>query len=159
MNLDDNISKWVKFGEAIRSETAARLNITNVPDEQQLTAMKYVASQIYDPIREHFGPIHINSFLRVPALNNSTPGASKTSSHMKGEAIDMSLLGRNVELFKWILNEKETLDFDQMIYEFGDKAEPAWVHVSKSLQKNRNEVLRAFHDQEGNARYIPFDLF
>src|SRR6478736_6970576 len=114
MNLSDTISKWVSFGEAIRSETAARLDIPNLPDDQQLEAMKYVASQIYDPLREHFGPIHINSFLRVPALNNSTPGASKTSSHMKGEAIDMSLLGRNMELFKYVLSMKEELDFDQV---------------------------------------------
>jgi len=160
MNLNDPISKWVSFGEAIRSETASRLNIPNLPDEHQLAAMKYVASQIYDPLREHFGPIHVNSFLRVPALNNSTPGSSKTSAHMKGEAIDMSLMGRNAEVFKYALNLKESLDFDQMIWEFGDKAEPAWVHISKSaIQKNRKEVLRAYHDQDGNPRYVPFDLF
>lgn len=159
MNLTDLISKWVSYGESIRSETAARLDIPNIPDDQQLAAMKYAALQIYDPLRDHFGPIHINSFFRSPALNNSTPGSSKTSSHMKGEAIDMSLLGRNAELFKYILSKKESFGFDQVIWEFGDKSEPAWVHVSKSLNKNRGEVLRAYHDQEGNPRYIPFDLF
>lgn len=160
MNLTDPISKYVSYGEGIRSETASRLNIPNIPDEQQLSAMKFVASEIYDPLREHFGPIHINSFLRVPSLNNSTPGSSKTSSHMKGEAIDMSLLGRNMELFKYVLSAKELLDWDQLIFEFGSKSEPDWVHVSKSaVNKNRGEVLRAYHDQEGNPRYIPFDLF
>jgi len=163
MNSTDLISKWVSYGEAIRSETASRLDIPNTPDEQQLSAMKYAALQIYDPLRDHFGPIHINSFFRSPALNNSTPGSSKTSSHMKGEAIDMSLLGRNMELFKYILDNKAEFDFDQLIYEFQDSHDPnqpAWVHVSKvSYRKNRNEVIRAYHDTDGNIRYIPFDLF
>jgi zinc D-Ala-D-Ala carboxypeptidase len=157
MNLTDPISKWVSYGEAIRSETASRLGIPNIPTVEQLVAMEFVSNEIYDPLREHFGPIHINSFLRVPALNNSTPGSSKTSSHMKGEAIDMSLMGRNAELFKYVLSSG--LQFDQVIWEFGDKTEPAWVHVSKSMNKNRGEVLRAYHDQEGNPRYVPFDLF
>lgn len=160
MNLTDKISKWVSYGEAIRSNTASRLNIANIPDEHQLEAMKYVASQIYDPLREYFGPIHINSFLRVSALNNSTPGASKTSSHMKGEAIDMSIIGRNVELFKYVLSQKDILDFDQIIWEFGSKVEPDWVHVSKSaVNKNRGEVIRAYYNQAGDRQYIPFDLF
>ncbi len=160
MTPTDKISKWVSFGEAIRSETASRLGIPNLPNEEQLVAMKYVATQIYDPLREVFGPIHINSFLRVPELNSSTPGASKTSSHMKGEAIDMSLLGRNMELFKYVKDNIERFDADQIIFEFGNKAEPAWVHVSKRAnQKNRREILRAYHDTEGNPVYRPFDLF
>jgi zinc D-Ala-D-Ala carboxypeptidase len=160
MILTDPISKWISYGEAIRSDTASRLGIPNIPNEEQLAAMKYVATEIFDKVREHFGPLHVNSFLRVPELNNSTPGASKTSSHMKGEAIDMSLLGRNVEVFKYIKENIDTLDADQIIWEFGNKAEPAWVHVSKRAnQKNRREILRAYHDQDNNARYVPFDLF
>jgi|SRR6185295_8989538 len=164
MNSNDPISKHVTYGEAIRSETAARLNIPNIPDEAQLSAMKYVAEKMFEPIRYFFDtPIHINSFFRSPALNNSTPGASKTSSHMKGEAIDMSLNGRNSEIFKYVYERGAILDFDQLIWEFQGEEnpnEPAWVHVSKvSYRKNRNEILRAYHDQDGNIRYIPFDLF
>ena len=164
MNLTDPISKYVTYGEAIRSDNAARLGIPNIPDEAQLAAMKYVANEVFDKIRDHFGvPLHVNSFLRVPALNNSTPGASKTSSHMKGEAIDLSLLGRNMEVFKWVYENRLVLDLDQLIYEFYDvnnPEQPAWIHVSKvSYRKNRNEIIRAFHDNDGNIRYIPFDLF
>lgn len=161
MNPTDKISKYCSYGEAIHSDTAARLGILNIPNEEQLAAMKYVALEGFDKIREHFNvPLHINSFLRVPALNNSTVGASRTSQHMKGEAIDCSLLGRNMEVFKWVYENRIKLDFDQIIFEFGTKDDPAWVHVSKvSYRPNRHEVLRAYHDQEGNARYIPFDLF
>lgn len=160
MNLTDHISKWVSYGEAIRSETAARLGIPNNPNEEQLACMAYVANEVFDKIREHFGPLHVNSFFRSPNLNSSTPGASKTSQHMKGEAIDLSLLGRNMEVFKWVYENRFNLDLDQLIYEFGTKADPTWIHISKvSYRKNRNEVLRAYHNQEGNPIYIPFDLW
>ncbi len=161
MNLTDNISKYCTYGEAIRSDTASRLGIPNTPNEEQLAAMIYVATEIFDKIREHFNtPLTASSFFRSPNLNSSTLGASKTSQHMKGEAIDCFLSGRNMEVFKWVYENKELLDYDQCIFEFGTKEEPAWVHVSKvSYKKNRNETLRAYHDSEGNARYIPFDLF
>lgn len=161
MNLSDHISKYCTYGEAIRSDTAARLGIPNIPTDEQLEAMKYVATEIFDKIREHFGvPLTASSFFRSYSLNNSTPGASKTSQHMKGEAIDCFLSGRNMEVFKWVYDNRVLLDVDQLIFEYGTKEEPAWVHVSKvSYRKNRNEILRAYHDQEGNIRYIPFDLF
>ncbi len=161
MNLSDHISKYCTYGEAIRSDTASRLGIPNTPNEEQLSSMKYVATEIFDKIREHFGvPLTASSFFRSPNLNSSTPGASKTSQHMKGEAIDCFLSGRNMEVFAWVYKNLKELDIDQMIWEFGTKDEPAWVHISKvSYRANRHDVLRAYHDSEGNARYIPFDLF
>ena len=44
------------------------------------------------------------------------------------------------------------LEFDQLIYEFGDAMNPAWVHVSYSEEKNRNRVLQAYKDN-GKTRY------
>lgn len=161
MNLTDRISTYCTYGEAIHSDTAARLGIQNIPDEQQLACMKYVATEIFDKIRDRFQvPLIASSFFRSPTLNNSTPGASKSSQHMKGEAIDHLLIGRNNQVFRWVKDNVNELDFDQMIWEYGTKEEPAWVHVSKvSYRPNRREVLRAFHDNDGNIRYIPFDLF
>ena len=39
---------------------------------------------------------------------------------------------------------KDNLEFDQLIYEFGDKENPDWVHVSyESSGKQRKQILRA----------------
>ena len=39
---------------------------------------------------------------------------------------------------------KENLNFDQLIWEFGDDANPDWVHVSYvSKEENRNRILKA----------------
>ena len=122
--------------------------------------MKLVAEKIFEPLREWVGgPIKINSFYRSPALNEAIGGASdksgrQTSQHCKGQAIDVDdIYGHktNKEMFEWI---KETLDFDQLIYEFGTDDNPAWIHFSYvSEDKNRNRVLRAVRD-EGKTKYI-----
>jgi hypothetical protein len=57
----------------------------------------------------------------------------------------------NKEMFDWI---KNNLDFDQMIYEFGNEENPDWVHVSYvSEDKNRNRILKAVRD-DGKTKYI-----
>ena len=44
-------------------------------------------------------------------------------------------------MFNWV---KENLNFDQMIWEFGDDKNPDWVHISwVSEDQNRNRCLRA----------------
>ncbi len=159
MLLTDKISKYCTYGEAIHSDTASRLNIPNIPNDVQLGAMKYVATEILDKVREEFGPIHVNSFFRSQELNNATPGASKTSQHMKGEAIDHLILGKNAEIFKWVKENTKLLDFDQMIWEYGTTEEPAWVHISKvSYRPNRQMILR-YEVVNGQIVGIPFDLF
>jgi len=48
---------------------------------------------------------------------------------------------------------KKHLDFDQMIWEFGNDKNPDWVHVSYvSPEKNRNRCLLAYKDN-GKSKY------
>ena len=57
----------------------------------------------------------------------------------------------NAEMFIWI---KENLDFDQMIWEFGNEENPDWVHISYvDKENNRNRILKAVRDQ-GKVKYI-----
>ena len=48
----------------------------------------------------------------------------------------------------------KTLEFDQLIWEFGDKEQPDWVHVSYA-KKNRKEVLKAIK-KNGVTKYVKF---
>ncbi len=144
-NISDNIS----FKEATYSDTATRLKIKNTPTEEHLKAMKAVANEVFQPLREWAEhPIRINSMYRSPELCEAIPNSSKTSQHTKGQAIDLTTLGEksNRELFYYI---KDNLDFDQLIWEFGKSPEsedgsPRWIHVSYVSKKaNRNNVLVA----------------
>ncbi len=150
------LSKNLSLAEVIRSETAKRKGISNMPTEAHIENFKLLAEKVFQPIREHFGvPIHISSGYRSKALNESIKGSS-TSQHCSGEAIDIDMDGtdiKNVEIFNFI---KDNLEFDQLIWEFGTDANPDWVHVSyESTGKQRKMILKAV--KKGNATtYVPY---
>ena len=136
-----NLSKYVTLSEAIRSQTATRKGIGNNPDPEQIKKMKLVATKCFDPVREFANTaLYISSFFRSVELNFEI-GGSQTSQHCKAEAIDIDadVYGgiSNREIFNYI---KDNLDFDQLIWEFGDKNNPAWVHVSYKEVGNRKKV-------------------
>ena len=139
------ISKHISYKEAVYSRTAQRLDIYNHPDNVQKDGMILIAEKVFEPLRKFVGgPIKINSFFRSPDLNKAIGGSGK-SQHCQGQAIDLDdTFGKatNAEMFNYI---KENLDFDQMIWEFGDEDNPDWVHVSYvSEEKNRNRCLKAY---------------
>jgi hypothetical protein len=143
------ISKHISNKESVYSRTATRLGIDNKPNEKQLQNMVTVAEEIFEPLRTWVGgPIKINSFFRSPELNKAIGGSSK-SQHCHGQAMDIDdTFGRatNAEMFDFI---KENLDFDQMIWEFGDNENPNWVHVSYvSPTENRRRCLKAYKENK-----------
>ena len=147
------ISKHISYKEGVRSNTAIRRGIDNTPNDEQLNNMETIAEEIFEPLRAYVGgPIKINSFFRCPELNTAIGGSSK-SQHCKGQAIDLDdTFGRctNAEMYHFI---KEHLDFDQMIWEFGDDDNPDWVHVSYvSPEDNRNRCLKAYKEN-GKTKY------
>ena len=142
-----SISKHISYKEGVYSRTAQRLDINNEPDNEQMKNMCLVAEEVFEPLRMWVGgPIKINSFFRSPKLNKAIGGSTK-SQHCQGQAIDLDdTFGRatNAEMYEFI---KKHLDFDQMIWEFGDEDNPDWVHVSYvSEDKNRNRCLQAYKE-------------
>jgi len=153
----ENISPHITYGEATNSPTAKSKGIKNIPDATTLKRMKMVAEKIFEPVRAHFDKsIYISSFYRSPDLNVAI-GGSKTSSHPRGEALDMDgdVYGSptNKQIFEFV---RDNLVFDQMIWEFGTDSNPDWVHVSyESTGKQRKQILKAIK-QGGSTKYIPY---
>ena len=148
------ISKHISDKEGVYSITAKRLGLDNVPGQFLLGNMKELAEQVFEPLREWVGgPIRINSFYRSKVLNKAI-GGSTTSQHCKGQAIDIddtNCKKTNAEMYAWI---KENLNFDQMIWEFGDDKNPNWVHVSYVNESdNRNRCLKAYKEG-GKTKYM-----
>ena len=141
------ISKHISDKEGVYSRTALRLDIDNTPTKEHKQNMIKLAEEVFEPLRAYVGgPIKINSFYRSPELNKSIGGSTK-SQHCNGQAIDIDdTFGRctNAEMFEFI---KKHLDFDQIIWEFGNDKNPNWVHVSYvSPQENRNRCLKAYKE-------------
>jgi zinc D-Ala-D-Ala carboxypeptidase len=140
------LSEHLSLAEVIRSETAKRHGISNMPTEEHIANFKLLAENVFEKVRNHFRcPIHISSGYRSKELNACTPGASKTSDHCFGRALDLDQQGHshgitNKEVFDYI---KDNLNFKQLIWEGGTEQEPDWVHVSYDESNLKKEVLRA----------------
>ena len=151
----EKLSSNLSLKEVIKSNTAKRKGIDNTPNSEHLGNLKVLAIRVFQPIREHFEtPIGISSGYRSEALNKAI-GGSKTSQHSRGQALDLDadIYGglTNFDIFFFI---KNTLDFDQLIWEFGTDEEPNWVHVSfRADGKNRKSVLKAIRSN-GRTKYL-----
>jgi zinc D-Ala-D-Ala carboxypeptidase len=150
------LSKNLELAEVIRSESAKKRGINNIPTPEHIENLKKLAENIFQPIRDHFNvPIHISSGYRSKDLNTAIKG-SLSSQHCQGEAIDIDMDGTsitNAQIFNFI---KDNLDFDQLIWEFGTKSNPDWVHVSyESTGKQRKQILVA-SKVGGKTVYSPF---
>lgn len=139
-------AKYFKFSELITTNKPF-LNLPNLAECQRL---QYLVIALLDPLREMYGkPIIVSSGFRSEQVNNATKGASKTSQHRRGEAVDLksTSIEGNKRIFELI---KNNFKYDQMIDEYGMQ----WVHVS--LRKdgiNRHERLRAI-TVNGEPTYI-----
>jgi hypothetical protein len=141
------ISKHISDKEGTRSITALRLNLDNTPGTYEKQNMELIAEKIFEPLRLHVnGPIKINSFYRSVKLNEAIGGSSK-SQHCEGRAMDIDdSYGymSNADMFNYI---KNNLDFDQLIWEFGNDKNPDWVHVSYiDSDYNRKRCLKAYRE-------------
>jgi hypothetical protein len=150
------LSKNLSLAEVMRSETAKRKGVSNMPTEAHIANFKLLAEKVFQPIREHFGvPIHISSGYRSKELNTAI-GGSLSSQHCQGEAIDIDMDGTtitNKQIFDFI---KNNLNFDQLIWEFGTDKNPDWVHVSyESTGKQRKQILVAKR-VGGKTTYVPY---
>ena len=147
------LSEHLTLAEATKSQTATRLGIDNTPTIAHMEALRTLAKNVFEPIRNHFGvPIAVTSGYRSKGLNDAIRG-SRSSQHCKGQAIDIDadVYGRitNAEVFHHI---KDHIDFDQLIWEFGNEETPDWVHVSYVDGDNRGEILIAYREN-GRTRY------
>jgi zinc D-Ala-D-Ala carboxypeptidase len=136
------LSAHLDLSEVIRSESAKRNGISNMPIPLHIENFKLLAEKVFEPVRLHFGvPIHISSGYRSVELNKCI-GGSLTSQHCSGEAIDIDMDGSpsgvtNKMVFDYI---KDNLVYDQIINEF----DYSWVHVSYAANgKNRKQALDA----------------
>jgi hypothetical protein len=150
------LSKNLTLEEVTNSLTAKRLGINNQPTSEHLENLKSLAQNIFQPIREHFKkPINVSSGYRSKELNEATPGASKTSQHSKGEALDLDQDSMNTKITNKMVFDfiKDNLEFDQLIWEFGTNQNPDWVHVSYKVKgTQRKQILKAIK-VNGKTKY------
>ncbi len=151
MQLTKNFTRQ----EIERSNTAKRLGISNEMSNKHLANMIKLLDTIIQPLRESLGPIRISSGYRGKDLNRAI-GGSRKSQHCKGQALDIQFWqdGKmmNELIYEYILDSN--IEFDQMINEF----DFSWIHISLVGVDNRNQVLEAYKDEDGDTKYKYADV-
>ena len=150
------LSANFELAELIKSQVAERKGIPNNPSPDQIDNLKSLCINVLQPIRSEFDkPVIISSGFRSAELCIAI-GSKPTSQHAEGKAADLEIPGvDNMELAMWI---KNNLNFDQLILEFYKDGEPnsGWIHVSWNGDNNRNQTLRAMHDDNNKVVYKPW---
>lgn len=139
-----DISEHFSLWEVQRSDYATRHEVSNALPEHYIDNAKQLATQVLEPVREHFAvPFIPSSWYRNEVVNEGI-GGSKTSDHRLGLAADIEIpLVYNDILARWI---RDHCQFKQLILEFYDGVDPnsGWVHVSYQRRHLKREVLRYF---------------
>ena len=125
--------------ELIKSSTARRKGIPNLPNGEQKENLIALVDNVLDPLRKLWGkPIIVTSGFRCAKLNRAVGGIAK-SQHTKGQAADIRTVENttmaNKQLFDVAM--RSGLPFDQLIDEYGYN----WIHISFNTKGNRKQVL------------------
>lgn len=138
----EQFTKNFSYDELIASSTAKRLGLDNTPSEEEKEKLRQLAEEVLQPIRDGWrAPIIVNSAYRSQEVNKAV-GGSKTSQHLKGEAADITIGGkeRNRKLFNFIykLINQGKIKVGQLIDEYNY----SWVHISLPRKnKPNNQIL------------------
>lgn len=143
--------------ELTRSETARRMGIENIPTEKEMQNIRKTAEQL-EKIREYVGRgIIVTSCFRSERVNKLV-GGSPTSAHRFGLAADCDAVGLTSLAFaKEIIKMRDEgkITFDQLILEFPERGDGAWVHVGfRRNSPMRNQIMTATK-KNGKTVYLP----
>lgn len=138
MKYDANLSlsKNFKLSEFVKSPTASRLGIKNIPNSEVCGNLSILVAKLLQPLRDIYGlPMYVSSGYRCESLNRAVGGV-KNSLHRLGKASDISV-GNPRKLLRVLANSK--LEFDQAIlYEDGRNN---FLHLSYNSGRNRGQIL------------------
>lgn len=136
------ISKNFTLEELTASATAKTNGISNNPGQTDIVNLCGLVHNVLQPLRSWWGKeVKIGSGYRSLALNRAVGGVSN-SQHMKGQAADLCIDGDIAKGKKWFNYIKNTLPFDQLIWEKNLRTGAYWVHVSYRCDgMNRHQVI------------------
>nr|DAF35844.1 MAG TPA: peptidase [Caudoviricetes sp.] len=151
------ITEHFSLKELTRSETGRRLGLQNVPSAAEMANIQYTAEQL-EKIRAYVGRgIVVTSCFRSERVNKAV-GGSLTSAHRFGLAADCDAIGLTSLAFaKEIIKMRDEgkITFDQLILEFPERGDGAWVHVGfRRNSPMRNQIMTATK-KGGKTVYLP----
>jgi hypothetical protein len=140
-----------RYREFVRSQTATRLGINNVPGDKEWYNLEKLAVRVLQPVRNRFGSIKITSGFRSEELNTAI-GGSKYSNHCRGEAADIEPVSGDIKLIEIIKFINDTLEFRTLIAEYFPEG---WIHVD--YREGGNLKRLKLKDKDHNYTEVDID--
>lgn len=148
--IDQQLSASFRLSEFLRSESAMRRGLDNIPPAAALANLRNVLAPNMQRVRDILqSPVFITSGYRSPAVN-ALIGGSPRSQHVQGLAADFVApnFGSPRAIAKHLQQHVETLRYDQLIFE------GTWVHLSFPGDGTpRRETLTAHFAAGGGVSY------
>jgi hypothetical protein len=144
------VSQNFRYGELIRSQTATRKNIINIPGPEEYASLVSLCKNVMEPVRGIYGVgLIISSGFRCLELNKAI-GSWDGSQHIQGEAIDFEPMG-NVSLHElWRRIVLSDIPFDQCILEFPPTG---WIHISHKKDEHQQGKITIARKIKEKTRY------
>ena len=127
---DERLQQSFWLSEFLRSDTAVRKGLENMPKATELANIRNVLAPGMQRVRNLLGqPVLVTSGYRSLEVNAAV-GGSRASQHTQGLAADFICpeFGTPKSVTKYLLQHAGELRFDQLIWE------GSWVHVSFAMK-------------------------
>ena len=146
------LSRNFTLAEMVKSNTAKRLGISNVPTEKNMESLRYLTTLGIQKFRDRFGPIRVSSGFRSVKLCEAV-GSSRRSFHAQGQAADIECMSEGTSNLELVLWAYDNLEFTELIAEYFDRDDEkgGWVHYALAEGREQENVLKlkdGEHDYE-----------
>ena len=168
LNTNQKIGDYFQLKHLIWSDTAKNNGINNMPgvdgspsQSEIINNLKNLMINIIDPIVGTYPNLIINSGYRCIELNKRL-GGSNTSQHIFGQAVDIRVPNlTTAELYNYIYSNIK--GWDQLIWEYPEKENGSWVHVSFGPQNRKKTTLASsreeYHNLYNGTRYGSYNQY
>jgi hypothetical protein len=134
--------------------TSQHRDIDNTPNADQLKNLTTLLAPKLEEVRGLLGPMHVNSALRVEALNLAVNGA-KNSQHVLGLACDFVPTQMDMkQAYELILNS--SIKFDQLIAEYWGNGGGGWIHISTTTPDKPFRRQALMISKSTGGVYLPY---
>ena len=104
-----------------------------------------IALNILEPIKKVYPSMLVTSAFRDPGNSSN----SSSSQHPKGQAVDIQFKGvTREEYYSLAIKIAKIIKYDQLILEYCSYSNNPWIHISFSIQNNKNQVLTFFNHKK-----------
>ena len=143
-NLSPNFTVEMLSFKAAVSRDTIRAH-TNFSYGDLVYNLQAVALNVLEPIKKVYPNMFVTSAFRDPG----NAANAVTSQHPKGQAVDIQFKGLpKSEYYTLAIAIAKMIKYDQLLLEYCNYTANPWIHISYSVEKNKNQILTFYNHKK-----------